>query len=169
MQFLRDKFKSKNNDLMNFIESTGANIILYYTHPLLKHINDKMEDEKNRVLGFYEPTCDIIFINPFALTLRTKELARVVLHELGHWTGHKNRLNRPTMDKNSRRIGTEEVVAESCFFYLSKNFGIDQDWAMKQTANYVKLYSEWYPKLNSRMGYDEGLKASEYLLNLTKK
>jgi antirestriction protein ArdC len=170
MEFLNSK--TKNIKFLDFVKKTKANIILYVPHPLLKTLNDEMQkvNEKGFPLkyAFYEPKCDTIFINPLVLEkFSGRELCRIVLHELGHWTGHKDRLNRSTINKKSEMIGTEEIVAESCFFYLSEYFNIDQKWALKIATNYIKLFSEAYPKLNSDMGYKEGLKASEYLLELT--
>lgn len=153
----------KNKAIKEFINKTNAKIIWYREHPLLNDLNEKMR--KNEIGGFYSPKVDIIFINP-RLIGKGNNLIHAVFHELGHWTGHHTRLAR---EKMSVKKGTEEVVAESCFFYLAKHFKLDETWATKYTHKYIEHITTIWPKLNARIGYDNGWIAHKYLIELTNK
>ena len=65
------------------------------------------------------PTEDFIQLPPRTAFLRTADYYSTALHELGHWTGHPRRCDRPL----GRRHGIdayafEELVAEMCSAFL---------------------------------------------------
>src|SRR5262249_16506325 len=52
----------------------------------------------------------------------------VAFHELGHWTGHKSRLDRDLRHRfGERAYAAEELVAELCAAFLCAEFSIDGD------------------------------------------
>ena len=52
----------------------------------------------------------------------------VTFHELGHWTGHKSRLDRDLRGRfGERAYAAEELVAELSAAFLSAEFAIDGD------------------------------------------
>jgi antirestriction protein ArdC len=52
----------------------------------------------------------------------------VTFHELGHWTGHRSRLDRDLRSRfGERAYAAEELVAELCAAFLCAEFSIDGD------------------------------------------
>ncbi len=68
--------------------------------------------------AYYVPPLDYVQVPPQAAYHDPIDWYRTVLHELGHWTGHANRLDRDQKGKfGSVPYGREELVAEmSCAF-----------------------------------------------------
>jgi len=49
-------------------------------------------------------------------------------HEIGHWTGHKSRLDRDLRHRfGERAYAAEELVAELCAAFLCAEFSLDGD------------------------------------------
>lgn len=61
------------------------------------------------------------------------------LHEIAHWSGHENRLNR--LDKLARfgdqSYAMEELVAEMSSAFLCSTLGVENSAAEKQSASYL--------------------------------
>lgn len=70
-----------------------------------------------------------------------------LLHELVHWTGHKNRLNRLEINKESDRA-FEELVAEIGASFLCAEFGIIPN--ITNTSSYV---ASWLKALHNDKNY----------------
>lgn len=103
------------------------------------------------VAGCYVPLDDIVTARPFAGHL----LAHVFLHELVHWTGHSDRLNRKTFELAKRygyyaskdQIGTEnlhteEATAQWGMYLLACHFNIEKQTAEKALEYYLIGYPE---------------------------
>ena len=59
-------------------------------------------------------------------------------HELGHWTGHKSRLDRDLRHRfGERAYAAEELVAELCAAFLCAEFSIDGDL---RHAGYIQTW-----------------------------
>ena len=67
------------------------------------------------------------------------------LHELGHWTGHKNRLDRNLCQRDKVRYAKEELVAELTATLLSAYYGIEHT-PLKSHAQYL---NGWISMLKS--------------------
>src|SRR5207249_2520280 len=70
--------------------------------------------------AFYDPSNDHIRLPHKHRFQSELDAITVLFHELGHWTSHPNRLNRPGFkpwDKESPEYAFEELVAEltACF------------------------------------------------------
>jgi antirestriction protein ArdC len=51
---------------------------------------------------------------------------RPAFHELGHWTGHKSRLDRDLRNRfGEKAYAAEELIAELCAAFLCAEFSID--------------------------------------------
>jgi antirestriction protein ArdC len=62
-----------------------------------------------------------------------------VFHELGHWTGHKSRLDRDLRHRfGERAYAAEELVAELCAAFLCAEFSIDGDL---RHAGYIQTWT----------------------------
>jgi len=70
-----------------------------------------------------------------------------LFHELTHWTGHENRLNRLELKKKEDRA-FEELVAEIGASFLSAEYGISVD--IENTASYI---GSWLESLKKDKNY----------------
>ena len=86
------------------------------------------------------------------------------LHELGHWTGHKSRLNRAEIyDRNSENYAKEELCAELCAVFASAALGIEHTPApdhaqylagwMKALENDERLFFKAAGKAQKALAY----------------
>jgi antirestriction protein ArdC len=57
----------------------------------------------------------------------------VAFHELGHWTGHKSRLDRDLRHRfGERAYAAEELIAELCAAFLCAEWSLDGDLRAKR-------------------------------------
>lgn len=89
------------------------------------------------------------------------------LHEIGHSTGHTDRLNRlvPT-SFGSKDYAFEELVAELFSIYMSNMFGIEYD-----LENHVSYLADWQQGLKEQAGFfarasGKAMEATKYFLDL---
>ena len=84
----------------------------------------------------YAPKTDKIYL-PTKEQFQSKgAYYATALHELGHWTGHESRLNRPLMNEfGSPAYAREELRAEISSMMMSRELGVPHDPA--QHAAYV--------------------------------
>jgi len=98
--------------------------------------------------GMYCSVTDRILINQFPPP-QFKDINEVVLHELVHWTGLENRLNREPIWL--RKIGsshlitadshaTEELTAQYGMYLLAKQLGLDQKTYLQKFNDYSKYF-----------------------------
>lgn len=64
-----------------------------------------------------------------------------VLHELTHWTGHENRLNRPFGFFGSRVYAFEELIAELASCFLASMLKVPQ--ALEEMPNHASYIADW--------------------------
>ena len=78
--------------------------------------------------AYYRPGDDYISIPAFAAFKSAAAFYATTFHELGHWTGHKSRLDRDLRHRfGERAYAAEELVAELCAAFLCAEFSIDGD------------------------------------------
>jgi antirestriction protein ArdC len=78
--------------------------------------------------AYYRPGDDFISMPRFEAFKSAAHFYGVAFHELGHWTGHKSRLDRDLRHRfGERAYAAEELVAELCSAFLSAEFSIDGD------------------------------------------
>jgi antirestriction protein ArdC len=78
--------------------------------------------------AYYRPGDDFISLPPFEAFKSAAHFYGVAFHELGHWTGHKSRLDRDLRFRfGERAYAAEELVAELCAAFLCAEFSIDGD------------------------------------------
>jgi len=76
--------------------------------------------------AYYRPGDDFISMPTFAAFKSAATFYGVAFHELGHWTGHKSRLDRDLRGRfGQRAYAAEELVAELCAAFLCAEFSID--------------------------------------------
>jgi antirestriction protein ArdC len=78
--------------------------------------------------AYYRPSDDYISLPAFAAFKSAAHYYGTAFHELGHWTGHKSRLDRDLRHRfGERAYAAEELVAELCAAFLCAEFSIDAD------------------------------------------
>ena len=86
-----------------------------------------------------------------------------LLHELGHWTGHENRLNRDMSgDKHSLEYAREELTAELVSIYLAFETGIKPK--LDQSAAYIDSWLRNVSVEDLTVAMNDAVKATKFLL-----
>lgn len=78
--------------------------------------------------AYYAPGADFISMPRFENFKSADHFNATRFHELGHWTGHKSRLDRDLRNRfGDRAYAAEELVAELTSAFLCAEFDIDGD------------------------------------------
>lgn len=86
--------------------------------------------------AYYSPAQDHVRMPRFEQFKSADHFYATAFHELGHWTGHENRLHRDFSGRfGSRSYAAEELVAELTAAFLCAEFGFDGD--LRHTS-YIK-------------------------------
>ena len=120
--------------------------------------------------AFYSPGSDSIHLPPREVFKDAPGYYGTALHELSHWTGHKDRLNRATLNESYRfgdvNYAREELRAELASVFLAAERGIPHD-----PASHAAYVGSWIKALREdkneifRAAHDASI-ATDYLLNL---
>jgi antirestriction protein ArdC len=88
--------------------------------------------------AYYAPGADFISLPGFEAFKSAAHFYGTAFHELGHWTGHKSRLDRDLRHRfGQRAYAAEELVAELCGAFLCAEFSIDGDL---RHAGYIQTW-----------------------------
>lgn len=111
--------------------------------------------EHNSSEAFYSPQLDRINLPPIGAFRDTQHRTAgegfyaIAMHELTHWTGHKNRLDRKIDNRfGSQDYAFEELIAEIGSCMLCMNLGLVPE-PDENNAAYIK---SWIEKLKSDPG-----------------
>lgn len=89
--------------------------------------------------AYYHPVADFIALPPRERFPSAAAFFGVAFHELGHWTGHETRLNRPfAARRDAPEYAREELRAELASAFLGAELGIRHD--LEQHATYLERY-----------------------------
>ena len=114
----------------------------------------------------YIPSQDFISMPAFAGFKGADHFYNVAFHELGHWSGHKSRLDRDLKNRfGSRSYAAEELIAELGAAFLCAEFGFDGDI---RSAGYIGNWIELH-KADKRAFFtacSQASKAADYLRGL---
>jgi len=116
--------------------------------------------------AYYRPSDDYVSLPPFAAFKSADSFYNVAFHELGHWTGHKSRLDCDLRNRfGDRQYAAEELVAELAAAFLCAEFGFDNDL---RHAGYIASWIELL-KADKRAFFTAASKAqaaADYLRSL---
>ena len=103
------------------------------------------EDYSDR--AFYSPALDSVTVPNIKQFPRCEEFYSTLFHELGHSTGHADRLNRFTGKAacatfGSQEYSKEELVAEITAASILNILGIESGNSFRNSAAYVQSWSE---------------------------
>lgn len=97
---------------------------IYACESLLKATGAKIIHQPGGVPG-YDPSRDVITLPEKSQFPDPESYYAVVFHELAHWTGHPNRLNRKvSFDHSDEVYAREELRAETASLLLARRLGI---------------------------------------------
>ena len=127
---------------VNPIESADNLVAQWATRPTLAHVRG------NR--AYYQPSTDSIVMPERTQFSTQAEYYSTLFHELTHSTGHKDRLNRPTLVDasyfGSCNYSKEELVAEMGAAFLCGEAGIENEAVLRNSASYL---DGWRKKLKA--------------------
>lgn len=92
--------------------------------------------------AMYVPSRDAIMMPAFAAFKNADNFYAITFHELGHWTGHKSRLDRSEGMRGrfgDQAYAAEELVAELCSAFLCAEFNFDGDL---RHAGYIEHWAK---------------------------
>ena len=90
--------------------------------------------EQSRAL--YRPSQDVVLMPAVERFESEEAYCAVLLHEVAHWTGHKERLNREQDgNPNSKKYAFEELVAEMGSAFLCAQLAVAAE--IEQSAAYI--------------------------------
>ncbi|MFZ1643354.1 MAG: zincin-like metallopeptidase domain-containing protein [Candidatus Contendobacter sp.] len=91
--------------------------------------------------AYYQPGEDRIVLPPRGRFPSAEAYYGTAFHELGHWTGHERRLNRPfSFDRGGSDYAREELRAELASAFLNAELGCQHD--LDEHAAYLAMYLE---------------------------
>jgi len=89
--------------------------------------------------AYYDPNEDVIALPPRERFPDAAAYFGVAFHELGHWTGHETRLNRPfAKRRDAPEYAREELRAELASAFLGAELGVRHD--LERHATYLDRY-----------------------------
>jgi HK97 family phage prohead protease len=116
--------------------------------------------------AFYRPSTDEITLPPFASFKSKEAYYAVFAHELMHWTGHKDRLNRDHLgDFGSPEYAQEELVAEIASAFFMTAHGLTPE----PREDHAQYLASWLKKLKSdpdalKKAFEEAQKAHDFAI-----
>lgn len=120
------EYTKLDDDAFNlWVDNTGANI------------------KPGGASACYMPTVDTIGMPPLQTFKSAEAYKAVLLHELGHWTGHKKRLDRGFGLAGSHDYAREELVAEMCAAFCCARLGVTAEVRHPDyIAHWIKVLRE---------------------------
>lgn len=89
----------------------------------------------------YNPVLDVVKMPALTDFQRREHYYLTYFHELSHWTGHPNRLNRIEPSKfGDEKYSREELVAEMSACFLCAHCGIVMEELVKSSAAYLQSW-----------------------------
>jgi len=124
-----------------------SNVELHHTvDDLINVLDVPISEFGNR--AFYNPSENCIVMPCREQFARIEDFQATLLHELIHWTGHENRLNRVCVKEysiNKQARAEEELVAEIGAVFLSSFIGVTGD-----VINHASYIASWKKDLNMK-------------------
>jgi antirestriction protein ArdC len=120
--------------------------------------------------AFYSPILDYVALPNKTAFTSPEEYYGTLFHELGHATGHANRLARKSILEpsyfGSHEYSKEELISECCSAFVSGHAGIENK-TIENSAAYIQ---GWLKALKNDktllvQAAAQGHKAADYILN----
>lgn len=112
--------------------------------------------------AFYMPSIDKIHMPDLSAFDDKNHWNEVFFHELTHWTGHEDRLDRKLKGKqNGTEYSKEELVAELGSFFLCLDLGVPKD--IESGAAYLRGYLKKASPKDLFEAMNKAIKAIQYI------
>ena len=147
--------------LQGYLEYANADAFVLRTGATIKHGGDK---------AFYMPSKDAIMLPAREAFSDGAAYYATLFHELTHWTGADQRLDRKQGGKfGSNDYAFEELVAEIGAAFLCSDMGVSNDEPRTDHAQYLKGWLEILKASDQHIfsAAAQAGKATEYLNELT--
>ncbi|MEM9824153.1 MAG: zincin-like metallopeptidase domain-containing protein [Bacteroidota bacterium] len=120
--------------------------------------------------AFYLPSIDQVNIPELKYFYSADQYYATLFHELGHWSGHPNRLNRNFAQFGTKTYSKEELIAELTACFLCANCNIFNDPLKDNSAAYIQ---SWIKVLNNDYQFiyqaaQNAQKATHFILDYKK-
>ena len=125
---------------------------------IVNHVGDR---------AFYRPSTDEITLPPFSSFKSKEAYYAVFAHELMHWTGHRDRLNRDHLgDFGSPEYAQEELVAEIASAFFMTAHGLTPE----PREDHAQYLASWLKKLKSdpdalKSAFEQAQKAHDFAIS----
>jgi antirestriction protein ArdC len=125
---------------------------------IVNHVGDR---------AFYRPSTDEITLPPFSSFKSKEAYYAVFAHELMHWTGHRDRLNRDHLgDFGSPEYAQEELVAEIASAFFMTAHGLTPE----PREDHAQYLASWLKKLRSdpdalKSAFEQAQKAHDFAIS----
>lgn len=137
---IKDTVEPRPESKVRPVDAAEAIIEGYLSQPSHPQLVVKTSDK-----AFYRPSTDTVVVPQMAQYDDAAEYYSTLFHELGHSTGHKDRLARKGVTDfeffGSAEYSKEELVAEMCAAMLVSHAGLDAEKAFKNSVGYIQ---GWY-------------------------
>lgn len=116
--------------------------------------------------AFYRPSTDEITLPPFETFKSGVQYYSTYAHEMMHWTGHPDRLNRPNLNKfGSPEYAKEELVAEIASAFFLAAVGL----APEPREDHAQYLNSWLRALKAdpdalKNAFAEAQKAADFAI-----
>lgn len=137
-----EQFENRNRNLFETLDKLPSE------HEIHERAEEILKESKADIRhsyvdrAFYSSTHDLIHLPEKKTFLSSGGYYATALHELGHWTGHPDRLDRKLGNKfGSQDYAREELRAEIASFMLSQEVGIEYD--PSQHVSYIKSWVQY--------------------------
>jgi len=121
------------------IENKGITGIPALAYDMVDVLKVKWQFTDSVVFNCYNVEEDVIMLKPLSYFASDEHFLQIFFHELAHWTGANNRLNRITAKTfvGKREIFIEEVMAEIVAKYLCDFFYVPDTFRTNSVYNYI--------------------------------
>ncbi|MFA5760234.1 MAG: zincin-like metallopeptidase domain-containing protein [Dehalococcoidales bacterium] len=134
-----------NTEQCENIPEKSYNAPIIRDHSEIETLISAHNPELSRGNPAYSPGMDIIYMPDIKEFSSQNNYYKTFFHEMSHWTGHKDRLNRDEVTRKSGRFGDEdyskeELVAELSAAFISSIYNISSDDTEANTAAYIQSW-----------------------------
>lgn len=121
--------------------------------------------------AYYVPSKDEIYSPPINTYKSTNDYYSTIFHELTHWTGHKDRLDRFPKHRTTESYAFEELVAEIGSTHLCAYAELEPSYPRSDHAKYL---NNWIKVIKDNdnvivKAFTKGDRASNFILDLHEK
>jgi|9_EtaG_2_1085328.scaffolds.fasta_scaffold04831_3 antirestriction protein ArdC len=127
-------------------------------------------EHRDNIGCYYKPSQHLINMSSQDTFISSDDYYKVLFHELTHSTGHKDLLNRKTLNTtnaNKTAYSQEELVAELGAMFLTNILGLEPKDSEKNSQAYINGWIKHLKNNPREIVYASGQsqKAVEYILN----